>query len=92
MIIVSLPTTYSCGGHYFAINLFAKAFKHIGFVPVGDMFFFSLLENVSPKKYDWVVLKHVYKSMESEFYICSSLSTVWMKIKVLIVAIYRLRM
>jgi hypothetical protein len=77
MVLLSFPTQYSHCNNYFVMNPFTKAFKNIGCISVGYGGFFSLLQNVTANKYDWVVLKHVYKRMQSKYYICSSLDRVW---------------
>jgi len=59
------------------MNLFTKAFKNIRSIWVGYWGFFSMLEKVSEIKYDWVVLKHIYKRMQSRFYIWINLDRVW---------------
>ena len=59
------------------MNPFTKDLKNIGRIRIGDRGFFSLLENVSSNKYDWVVLKHIYDRIQSKFYVYSSLHRVW---------------
>jgi hypothetical protein len=81
MILISLPTECSHCNNYFVMNPFTKDFKNIGCVSVGDSGFFSLLEKVSANKYDWIFLKHVYKRMQSKFYICNSFDRVWQRTK-----------
>ena len=79
MIILSLTTKCSYCNNYFVINPFTKTFTYIGSIWVGEMGSFSLLENVSSWRYGWVVVKHFYLTMQSMFYTCSSLDTVWMR-------------
>ena len=62
------------------MNPFTKALKNIGQIRIGDWGFFALLENVSNKKYDWVVLKHIYDRMQSKFNVYSSLDRVWQRV------------
>jgi hypothetical protein len=59
------------------MNPFMKSFKNIGSIWVGDSGFFTLLENVSARKYEWVVLKHISKNMKSKYFIFSILDKVW---------------
>jgi hypothetical protein len=61
------------------MNPFTKTFKNIASIWVGDCGFFTLLKKLSSIKYEWVVLKHIYKQMQSMHYICSSLDRVWRK-------------
>jgi hypothetical protein len=77
MILLSLPTRCSLTKNYFVMNPFTKSFKNIGSIWVGDSGFFTLLENVSARKYEWVVLKHISNNMQSKYFICSSLDRVW---------------
>jgi hypothetical protein len=81
MILISSPTKCSHCNNYFVMNPFTKAFKNIGCISVGDWGFFSLLEKVSANKYDWIFLKHVYKRMQSKFYICNNFDRVWRRKK-----------
>ena len=50
------------------MNLFAKVLKKLGTMWVSYESFLTLLEKVSPRKYDWLVLKHISKSMQATFY------------------------
>lgn len=77
MVVLSLPIECSQTHNYFVTSPFTKTFKNIGPIWIGDSGFFSLLENVSSEKYDWIVLKHIYNGMQSKFYVCSSLHRVW---------------
>ena len=38
------------------------------------------MENVSNKKYEWVVLKHIYDRMQSKFYVYIRHDRVWKRV------------
>ena len=75
--MLSAPTRRCHTNNYYVLNPFTKEFKHLGSLWVGDCGFFSLLQNMSAKKYDWVALKHVYTGMQSDYFICSSIFKCW---------------
>jgi hypothetical protein len=77
MILFSSPTGCSLAKNYFVMNPFTKSFKNLGSIWVGDGGFFTLLENISARKYEWVVLKHISRKNQSKYFICSSLENVW---------------
>jgi hypothetical protein len=88
MMLLSLPKTCSLTKNYFVMNPFMKSFKNIGSIWVGDWGFFTLLENVSARKYEWVVLKHILNNMQSNYFICSILDRVWRVQTFLMVALH----
>jgi len=81
MIVFSMPLISLHSKKYFIVNPFTKTFRNLGRLSVGEWGFTSLLEKFSPQKYDWVMLKHVCKNMESYFFIRTSVDMVWRRKK-----------
>ena len=44
---------------------------------LGDWGFFTLLRNVQQQKYEWVIVKHVYSTIQPIYLIYSSLHMEW---------------
>lgn len=80
-ILFSVPQKYLYSTNYFIVNPFTRMFRNIGFLRLGERGFFSFLEKCTSQKYEWVLLKHVLKHMDSHFLICSSVDMVWKRTK-----------
>jgi len=81
MIVFSALGSSLHSKNYFIVNPFTNTFTNIRGLSFGEWGFFSLLEKFSPRKYDWVMLKHVCKNMESYFVISTSVDMVLRRMK-----------
>ena len=77
IVLLSLPSDLYRTRDCYIINPFTKTYTFIMSLNIGDWGFFTLLRNVQQQKYELVVFKHVYSTLQLKYFMYSTLHEKW---------------